>query len=117
MDHLRLFPHLRSRSKTFSCIWRIRHGLKRSIDDFFNEQQFLQINAPIITGNDCEGAGEAFKVVSSHDSSTKSFFKKPVYATVSAQLHLEFLASSLSRVYSLGPCFRAEPSDGTRHLV
>ena len=144
MDHLRQFPHLRSKSKTFASIWRIRyfiscifihpsfsqllntyvhrHGLQKSIHKFFEQHQFLQTNTPIITGNDCEGAGEAFRIVSSLEEdkdggSQKSFFKKPAFATVSSQLHLEFLASSLSRVYTLGPCFRAEPSDSTRHLV
>ncbi|OAJ44176.1 asparagine-tRNA ligase [Batrachochytrium dendrobatidis JEL423] len=100
-------------------------------------QEFTQVNMPILTTHDCEGGGEAFRVLT--DDTLKSyqnyavnysqttqhqalplpdeFFGKPVYTTVSAQLHLEFMASALSRVYVLGPAFRAEKSQSTRHLA
>jgi asparaginyl-tRNA synthetase len=74
---------------------------------------FLNVNPPILTSNDCEGGGEAFKV----STPKRDFFGKDVFLTVSSQLHLEFMASAMSRVYTIQNCFRAEPSDSTRHLA
>jgi len=79
-------------------------------------QGFLYTHTPILTSNDCEGAGEAFCLASGlHQES--EFFAKPAYLTVSSQLHLEALASAISRIYTLSPCFRAERSDTNRHLA
>jgi asparaginyl-tRNA synthetase len=86
------------------------------VHSFFGERDFIHCHTPIFTSNDCEGGGEAFGIVAP-DQSKKEFFNRPVYTTVSSQLHLEFLASSMSQVYTVGPCFRAEPSDSTRHLA
>jgi asparaginyl-tRNA synthetase len=92
----------------------------------FKEEGFTYVHTPIITSNDCEGAGETFRVSSSAPAppSVKTtmahadeFFSKPAYLTVSSQLHLEALASSLSRVYTLSPCFRSERSMTGRHLA
>jgi asparaginyl-tRNA synthetase len=79
------------------------------------------VNPPILTGNDCEGAGEAFRIYPDADSSGSStqnneFFDRPAYLTVSSQLHLEALAHALTRVYTISPCFRAEKSQTNRHL-
>ncbi len=91
------------------------------------ENGFVHIHTPITTSNDCEGAGETFRVVpstppSSHDTTIvdakpSEYFSHPAYLTVSSQLHLEAIASSLSRVYTLSPCFRAERSQTSRHLA
>lgn len=78
------------------------------------------MHTPILTSNDCEGAGEAFRiapVVSSASSTSEEFFSRPSYLTVSSQLHLEALATSISRVYTMSPCFRAERSQTNRHLA
>ncbi|XJO78236.1 hypothetical protein BDV3_002713 [Batrachochytrium dendrobatidis] len=137
LGHLREYQHLRSRTRIFGALWRIRSAALQGIHDFFRAQEFTQVNMPILTTHDCEGGGEAFRVLT--DDTLKSyqnyavnysqttqhqalplpdeFFGKPVYTTVSAQLHLEFMASALSRVYVLGPAFRAEKSQSTRHLA
>ncbi|KAJ3300436.1 hypothetical protein HK104_000494 [Borealophlyctis nickersoniae] len=142
MDYLREHAHLRSRSKTFGAVWRIRNAAILGVQHFFQvgkAQKFFQVHTPLITSNDCEGAGEVFRVLTneslkSYQSSTCSlssaapasssspplpseFFSHPVYLTVSGQLHAELLATALSRVYTLGPTFRAEKSLSTRHLA
>lgn len=82
------------------------------------KHEFVQINTPILTSHDCEGGGEVFKVTpASSSASSEEFFKKPVYLTVSGQLHAEIMASALSRVYTFGPVFRAEESLTSRHLA
>lgn len=114
MDHLRSNLHLRSRTATFGAVWRLRSTLFAAVQSFFKDQSFLQVSTPVLTGNDCEGGGEAFRVTNGKDD---EFFGHPVYTAVSGQLHAEFLASAMSRVYTLGPTFRAERSDSTRHLA
>ncbi|KAI8854820.1 hypothetical protein BC829DRAFT_379736 [Chytridium lagenaria] len=101
MEHLRSNLHFRSRSRIFGSLWRVRHNAIRAFSDYFNERQFLSVNTPILTSHDCEGA----------------VFGDPAYLTVSGQLHLELMASSFSRVYTLGPTFRAEKSQTPRHLA
>jgi asparaginyl-tRNA synthetase len=114
LDVLREFQHLRSRSNLFAALWRIRNALIQGIHSFFQQHDFLLTNTPVFTSSDCEGGGEAFQVTTGQE---KPFFGRPVYTTVSSQLHLEVLAHAMSRVYTLGPAFRAEPSDSTRHLA
>jgi asparaginyl-tRNA synthetase len=114
LDVLRELPHLRSRSNLFASLWRIRNTLIQGIHSFFQSHDFLLTNTPVFTSSDCEGGGEAFQVTTAQE---KPFFGRPVYTTVSSQLHLEVLAHAMSRVYTLGPAFRAEPSDSTRHLA
>lgn len=84
-------------------------------------QGFCYTHTPILTSNDCEGAGEAFRIApvdtSTTSSATEEFFSRPSYLTVSSQLHLEALATSISRVYTISPCFRAERSQTNRHLA
>jgi asparaginyl-tRNA synthetase len=109
---LRQFPHLRSRTNTFQSLWRVRSSLQQSIHDFFTFNDFLAVNPPILTINDAEGAGECFTIENS-----KEFFNDKANLTVSAQLHLEMLTQAMQRVYTLGPVFRAEKSQGNRHLA
>ncbi|KAG6914530.1 hypothetical protein DXG01_016767 [Tephrocybe rancida] len=126
-EYLRDHSHLRARTDAIAAMIRLRDSLKKSISMFFDDQGFVYANTPVLTGNDAEGAGEAFKIVSipsSHPAAESSmaapmieFFSRPAYLTVSHQLHLEALATSLSRVYTLSPCFRAEPSLTGRHLA
>ncbi len=127
-EYLRTIPHLRARIPANALLLRLRSHLIASITTFFNREDFIQTHTPIITSSDCEGAGEVFDVCSnvSSDSVHKSeshgesqpghFFRQPKYLTVSAQLHLEALASAVNRVWTLSPTFRAEQSDTPRHL-
>ncbi|CAE6440930.1 unnamed protein product [Rhizoctonia solani] len=130
-EHLRANAHLRPRTDETSAMLRTRALLNRSICDYFDSEQFIQVHPPIITSNDTEGAGESFRVspaseppepeLAGSDKSTPEakpeFFGVPAYLSVSAQLHLEALSHSLSRVYTLAPSFRAERSQTNRHLA
>jgi asparaginyl-tRNA synthetase len=126
-EFLRTIAHLRTRTNTFGAIARIRNQVSKSIHDFFQEQGFLYIHAPIITASDCEGAGELFKVTTLNLNDvprkegavdfTQDFFSKPAYLTVSGQLQGEIFACGLGKVYTFGPTFRAENSNTARHLA
>jgi asparaginyl-tRNA synthetase len=126
-EFLRTIAHLRPRTNTFGAIARIRNQVSKSIHDFFQEQGFLYIHAPIITASDCEGAGELFKVttmnladVPRQDGAidySNDFFHKPAYLTVSGQLQGEIFACGMGKVYTFGPTFRAENSNTARHLA
>lgn len=126
-EFLREIGHLRFRTNVFSAILRVRHAMTYAIHSFFNERGFFNVHTPIITGSDCEGAGEMFRVTTLppqnpptlEDGSvdyTKDFFGKPANLTVSGQLEAELAAMALSRVYTFGPTFRAENSNTSRHL-
>ncbi|TFL01528.1 hypothetical protein BDV98DRAFT_548024 [Pterulicium gracile] len=132
-EYLRQNVHLRARTDTIASMIRLRDSLQRSIHAFFQDEGFLYTHTPILTSNDCEGAGEAFQIASQPSSqdgqpsntlettekeSVKEshFFSRPTYLTVSSQLHLEAMATAMSRVYTLSPCFRAETSQTNRHL-
>ncbi|PCH41688.1 asparaginyl-tRNA synthetase, partial [Wolfiporia cocos MD-104 SS10] len=122
-EYLREHCHLRARTESISSMLRLRNTVSMSIHQFFQSAGFLSVHAPILTSNDCEGAGETFRIApTSRDLSTQcaaendEFFGHPAYLTVSSQLHLEALAAAVSRVYSLSPCFRAERSQTSRHL-
>lgn len=115
-EYLREIAHLRVRSNTFSAVFRVRSLLTMAIHEFFQNQGFVNVHTPIITGNDAEGAGEIFKVES--DSFAKKndhFFGKEAALTVSGQLHAEAFALAFRDVYTFGPTFRAENSNTTRH--
>ncbi len=126
-EFLRTIAHLRTRTNTFGAIARIRNQVSKSIHDFFQEQGFLYIHAPIITASDCEGAGELFKVTTLNLNDvprkegavdfTQDFFNKPAYLTVSGQLQGEIFACGMGKVYTFGPTFRAENSNTARHLA
>jgi asparaginyl-tRNA synthetase len=127
-EYLRQVAHLRPRTNTFGAIARIRSALAQSIHQYFGERGFCWVNTPIITGSDCEGAGEMFRVSTldlenlpreasgaidfSHD-----FFGQETFLTVSGQLNAETYCMALSKVYTFGPTFRAENSNTTRHLA
>ncbi|EJD41988.1 asparaginyl-tRNA synthetase [Auricularia subglabra TFB-10046 SS5] len=111
-EFLRTLPHLRPRTAAHASILRERNRLTHGLHTFFQEHDFLHIHTPVLTQNDCEGGGETFTL--SHPA--PEIFGHPAHLTVSAQLHLEALASALPRVYTLAPAFRAERSATSRHL-
>lgn len=113
LEFLRTLPTLRHRTRTLGQILRARSFIEGSLMDYFRREDFIKVSPPIISGSDCEGAGELFYVGS---TGKKNFFKKSTYLTVSTQLHLEVLSAALNRVWTMTPCFRAENSDTTRHL-
>ncbi|KAI0487157.1 hypothetical protein F4859DRAFT_328368 [Xylaria cf. heliscus] len=121
-EFLRTLPHLRPRIPFNSTVLRFRSEVITSLTSFFNSRQFVQTHTPIFTASDCEGAGEVFHVITENErrasavDPAKPFFRRPVYTTVSSQLHLEALAQALGNVWTLSPTFRAEQSDTPRHL-
>ena len=125
-EFLREIAHLRPRSNLFGCVFRVRSRLAFAIHRFFQDRGFVYIHTPIITGSDCEGAGELFRVTTidcKNPPQTKSgeidfardFFARQTYLTVSGQLEAEAFALALSKVYTFGPTFRAENSNTSRH--
>lgn len=116
LEYLREIPHLRPRTNTFMAVFRIRSLLAMAIHEFFQNQGFVYIHAPIITGNDAEGAGETFTVTTRNDDKyDEDFFGKHASLTVSGQLHVESFALAFRDVYTFGPTFRAENSNTGRH--
>lgn len=109
-EYLRSITHLRTKTNVFEAILRIRHTLMRSIQNIMHQNQFILTTPPTITESDCEGGGQTFKL------KQNDYFDKPVYLTVSTQLHLEAMAQSHARVYALEKCFRAEETASSRHL-
>ncbi len=127
-DFLRTIAHLRPRTNTQGATARVRSRLAYATHRFFQERGFVYLQSPIITANDCEGAGEMFQVTTLNlDNPPKTkegiidtsedFFSKPTFLTVSGQLNAEAYASALSDVYTFGPTFRAENSHTSRHLA
>lgn len=128
MEFLRSIAHLRPRTNTFGAVARVRNEICKSIHNFFQSRGFIYVHAPIITGSDCEGAGQMFKVTTfdlldvprKEDKSIdfeQDFFGRPTNLTVSGQLEAEIYATALSNVYTFGPTFRAENSNTSRHLA
>ena len=121
-EYLRTMAHLRPRTNTFGAIARVRNAIAQALHGYFHSHGFLWVNTPIITANDCEGAGELFRVstldtVSRDTDFGEDFFGEPTWLTVSGQLNVESYACSLSKVYTFGPTFRAENSNTSRHLA
>lgn len=117
-EYLREISQLRARTKTFSSIFRIRSTAAFAIHKFFQEQDYVYVNSPIITGNDAEGAGEAFIVTTRNDAKyEEDFFQKKASLTVSGQLHAESFAQAFKKVYTFGPTFRAENSNTAKHAA
>jgi len=124
-EFLREIAHLRPRSNLFGSVFRVRGRLAFAIHKFFQERGFVYVHTPIITGSDCEGAGELFRVSTidlknpprkdSEIDYAKDFFARQTYLTVSGQLEAEAFACALSKVYTFGPTFRAENSNTSRH--
>ena len=128
LEFLREIAHLRPRTNTFGAVFRVRHALAFAVHKYFNEKGFVYLHTPIITGSDCEGGGEMFRVTTmdllkppkKSDGTVefkKDFFGKETNLTVSGQLEAELGALALSEVYTFGPTFRAEKSNTTRHLA
>jgi asparaginyl-tRNA synthetase len=127
LEFLREIGHLRTRTNTFGAVMRVRNILANAVHEFFQKRGFVWVHTPIITGSDCEGAGELFTVTgldfdnlprlkSGDVNFSEDFFGRHAYLTVSGQLEAEFLALSLGDVYTFGPTFRAENSNTSRHL-
>ena len=125
-EFLREIAHLRPRSNLFGSVFRVRSRLAFAIHKFFQERGFVYVHTPIITGSDCEGAGELFRVSTIDFNNpprkdggdidyAKDFFARQTYLTVSGQLEAEAFACALSKVYTFGPTFRAENSNTSRH--
>ena len=115
-EYMREIAHLRPRANTFYAVFRLRSVLSMAIHEFFQNQGFVYVHTPVITGNDAEGAGETFTVTTSEDTNyEEDFFGKHASLTVSGQLHVEAFAMAFRDVYTFGPTFRAENSNTTRH--
>ena len=127
-EYLRTISHLRARTNTFQAVFRVRSLIAHAIHCFFQERGFVYVHTPIITGSDCEGAGEMFQVTTLDMNNlplteegkvdySKDFFKKSTNLTVSGQLNVETYAFAFKNVYTFGPTFRAENSNTTRHAA
>ncbi|MGB1013640.1 MAG: asparagine--tRNA ligase, partial [Nannocystaceae bacterium] len=121
-EYLRSIAHLRVRSNTFGAVFRVRSVLAQAVHAFFAARKFVYVHTPIITGSDCEGAGEMFRVTTLDPTKpgtnpNEDFFAKPTFLTVSGQLNGEAFAMGLSDIYTFGPTFRAENSNTARHVA
>ena len=127
-EYLRTISHLRPRTNTFEAVFRVRSLCAYAIHKFFQERDFVYVHTPLITGGDCEGAGEMFQVTTldlnnlpmTEDGKvdfSKDFFNKPTNLTVSGQLNGETYAMAFKNIYTFGPTFRAENSNTTRHAA
>ena len=127
-EYLRTVAHLRPRTNTFNAVFRVRSVLSYAIHKFFQEKGFVYVHTPIITGSDCEGAGEMFRVTGldmdnlpKTDDGTvdfsQDFFGKSSHLTVSGQLDVETFAHAFRNVYTFGPTFRAENSNTVKHAA
>jgi asparaginyl-tRNA synthetase len=126
-EYLRTIAHLRPRTNKYGAVFRIRSELSHAIHQFFRDRGFTNIHSPILTGSDCEGAGELFRVTTldlenppkadSKIDYSQDFFGKEANLTVSGQLSAEMFAMGLGDVYTFGPTFRAENSNTARHVA
>ena len=128
MEFLRSIPHLRPRTNTFQAVFRVRSLAAMAIHQFFQDRDFVYVHTPLITGSDCEGAGEMFQVTTldlnnipkTEDGKvdfSQDFYGKPTNLTVSGQLNGETFAMAFRNIYTFGPTFRAENSNTTRHAA
>jgi asparaginyl-tRNA synthetase len=126
LEFLRTMPHLRTRTNTFNAVLRVRSVLAEAIHEYFQARNYVYVNTPLITGSDCEGAGEMFQVTTldlenpprTEDGKvdfSKDFFGKSTNLTVSGQLEGEIFAMAFKNIYTFGPTFRAENSNTPRH--
>lgn len=127
-EYLRTVSHLRPRTNTFQAVFRIRSLAAYALHQFFQERDFVYVHTPIITGSDCEGAGEMFRVTTldlnhvpkdetGNVDYSQDFFNKETSLTVSGQLNGETYAQAFRNIYTFGPTFRAENSNTTRHAA
>lgn len=128
LEYLREIAHLRSRTNTFSAVFRLRHTLAQATHEFFSNESFYYLHTPVITASDAEGAGEMFRISTLHLDKlprtekgqidfSKDYFGRETFLSVSGQLEAEtFAVGGLGRVYTFGPTFRSENSNTARHL-
>ena len=126
MEYLRTMPHLRGRTNTFNAVWRVRSVLASAIHKYFQQNNYVYVNTPLITGSDCEGAGEMFNVTtigysneykSEEEYYANDFFGRRAGLSVSGQLEGEMAAMAMGKIYTFGPSFRAENSNTPKHLA
>ncbi len=128
LEYLRTISHLRARTNTFQAVFRVRSLVAYAIHQYFQERDFVYVHTPLITGSDCEGAGEMFQVTTMDLNNipkteegkvdfSQDFFGKATNLTVSGQLNAETYAMAFRNVYTFGPTFRAENSNTTRHAA
>jgi len=126
LEFLRTMPHLRGRTNTFNAVFRVRSTAAAALHEFFQSRNFVYVNTPLITGSDCEGAGEMFQVTTvGYDPTVKSeqeYFEKDFFGqraglSVSGQLEGEMAAMAFGKIYTFGPSFRAEKSNTPRHVA
>lgn len=126
LEFLRTMPHLRTRTNTFNAVFRVRSVMAGAIHNYFQSRNYTYVNTPIITGSDCEGAGEMFRVTTNeyaHDYKNEEeyyandFFGKKAGLSVSGQLEGEVAAMAFGKIYTFGPSFRAENSNTPRHVA
>ncbi len=128
LEYLRTISHLRPRTNTFQAVFRVRSLIAYAIHQYFQERDFVYVHTPLITGSDCEGAGEMFQVTTMDLNNvpkteegkvdfSQDFFGKPTNLTVSGQLNGETYAMAFRNIYTFGPTFRAENSNTTRHAA
>ena len=126
LEFLRTMPHLRGRTNTFNAVMRVRSVLAEAIHRYFQDRNYVYVNTPLITGSDCEGAGEMFQVTtlgyapdfkSEEDYNAHDFFGRRAGLSVSGQLEGEMAAMAMGKIYTFGPSFRAENSNTPKHLA
>lgn len=126
LEFLRSIPHLRGRTNTFNAVWRVRSVLAAALHEYFQSNNYVYINTPLITGSDCEGAGEMFQVTtngyttefkSEEEYYANDFFGRRAGLSVSGQLEGEVAAMAMGKIYTFGPSFRAENSNTPKHLA
>lgn len=126
LEFLRTMPHLRVRTNTFNAAFRVRSVLANTIHNYFQDRGYVYVNTPLITGSDCEGAGEMFKVTTigysdeyenAEEYYANDFFGQSAGLSVSGQLEGEMAAMAFGKIYTFGPSFRAENSNTPRHVA
>lgn len=126
LEFLRTMPHLRGRTNTFNAVMRVRSVLAEAIHTYFQERNYVYVNTPLITGSDCEGAGEMFQVTTigysdgfknAEEYYAADFFGQRAGLSVSGQLEGEMAAMAMGKIYTFGPSFRAENSNTPKHLA
>lgn len=126
LEFMRSMPHLRTRTNTFNAVFRVRSVMAEAIHDYFQSRGYVYVHTPLITGSDCEGAGEMFKVTTigysdkyknAQEYYADDFFGRRVGLSVSGQLEGEVAAMAMGKIYTFGPSFRAENSNTPRHVA
>lgn len=126
LETLREIPHIRLRTNTFNAVFRLRSVMAQTIHRYFGDRNYVYVNTPIVTGSDCEGAGEVFKITtigysdkykSEEEYYKNDFFGQKAGLSVSGQLEGEVAATALGKIYTFGPSFRAENSNTVRHVA